>query len=208
MDDAAQVRVALRQASVGHLVTHGAGDGRAFTSTPLPFVIDDDLGVVRAHVARANPHWRLIDGAAALLIVTSADAYISPRWYQSKAEHGRVVPTWNYEVVHVHGRVAVHHDTDWKRAMVGDLTDHHEAHLPAGDGSDAWEVADAPAEFIDAQLKSIVGIELTVLAVDAKQKLSQNKPEGDRAGAAAGLAGTGRPADAEVADRMRRASER
>ena len=100
------------------------------------------------------------------------------------------MPTWNYEVVHVHGRVAVHHDTDWKRAMVGDLTDHHEAHLPAGDGSDAWEVAD-PAEFIDAQLKSIVGIELTVLAVDAKQKLSQNKPEGDRAGAAAGLAGTG-----------------
>jgi transcriptional regulator len=205
IEDRTDVLAALRRASFGHLVTHAVpgGAGRVFASTPLPFVVDDEIAVVRAHVARANPHWRGIDGVEALLVVAPADAYVSPRWYPSKAEHGKVVPTWNYEVVHLHGTVAIHDDADWKRAMVDDLTDHNEALVPAGAGALPWQVSDAPDDFIDAQLKAIVGVEITVTGIDAKQKLSQNRPEADRAGAAAGLAATGRPGDSVVAARMR-----
>ncbi len=179
----------LRSAGFGHLVSYGASatDEPALNATALPFIIDDDLTVVRAHFARANDHWRSADGAEALMIVPGNDAYISPNWYPSKAEHHRVVPTWNYEVVHVHGTVHVRDDATWKLQLVSDLTDHNEL-LVEGDGTpDPWQVADAPSDFIEKQLKAIVGVELTVTGIQAKQKLSQNKPEADQRGAASGL---------------------
>lgn len=204
MEASSDILAALRQISFGHLVTH-TGDvvpGIAFMSTPLPFVIDDELSSVRAHFARANHHWRQIDHTDALLIVAHADAYISPRWYPSKAEHGKVVPTWNYEVIHLHGSAEIHDEAEWKLELVNDLTDHNEALVGVSDGGVPWEVSDAPSDFIDAQLKAIVGVELTVTSIDGKRKLSQNKPEHDRSGATEGLARTGRPGDAAVGSLM------
>lgn len=199
---------ALRRVSFGHLVTVDAGGAGVPTSTPLPFVVDDDLSELRAHVARANPHWRHIDGVAALMIVTGPDAYVSPRWYPSKADHGKVVPTWNYEVVHVHGTVEVIDDAAWLRSMVSDLTDHHEAGVddPADDRT--WEVADAPPSFIDAQLRAIVGVRLEITSVVAKQKLSQNRTPADRAGVEAGLARSSQAGAQETAAAMRAAAMR
>lgn len=195
----------LRRTAFGHLVTHGdeLATEAGLTATALPFVVDDELSSVRAHVARANRQWRSIDGGDALLIVASADAYISPRWYASRDEHGRVVPTWNYELVHVRGTVEIHHAAAWKRAVVTDLTRHNERRVSGFDRSRAWEVADAPAEFIDAQLGAIVGVELHVTSTEAKRKLSQNRPAADRAGAAEGLVGSDRRRDLDTADLMR-----
>ncbi|MGH1503825.1 MAG: FMN-binding negative transcriptional regulator [Acidimicrobiales bacterium] len=192
---------ALRRVAFGHLVTIDPGGSGAPTSTPLPFVVDDDLSELRAHIARGNPHWRQLGGLSALMIVTGPDAYVSPRWYPSKAEHGKVVPTWNYEVVHVHGTVEVIEDADWLRSMVSDLTDHHEARIDDPADSRVWEVTDAPTSFIDAQLRAIVGVRLEITSVVAKRKLSQNRPPADRAGVRAGLArseGAGARATAEA----------
>ncbi len=190
--DDAVILPLVRDSGFGHLVCL-SGDG--LVSTPVPFVIDDDLRSVRAHVARANPIWRSAP-CPVLLIVAVANAYISPGWYPSKAEHGKVVPTWNYEVVHLHGQLVVHDDPDWLRAQLGALTDHNEAELPA-----PWAVDDAPADFVAKQAKAIVGLELVVERVEAKRKLSQNRSDADHDGAVAGLrlqSPEGRP----VADAM------
>lgn len=194
----------LRSAGFGHLVTHSSSttNGPSLEATALPFLIDDDLTVVRAHVARANDHWRSADGASALLIVPGNDAYISPNWYPSKAEHHRVVPTWNYEVVHLHGTVCVHDDDTWKLQLVSDLTDHNESQVEGDDGAAPWRVTDAPAEFIDRQLRAIVGVELIVTEIEAKQKLSQNKAEGDRRGAADMLGSSARGDNVRIAAAM------
>jgi transcriptional regulator len=190
------------EASFGHLVTFGP-DG--FASTGLPFVVDRDggpCGRLRGHLARANPHWRTIDDAPTLVIVPLADGYVSPAWYPSKTEHGRVVPTWNYELVHVHGTVRVHDDPEWVRTLVTDLTDRHES---ARSGPpEPWRVTDAPADNNDGQLRAIVGVEVEISSIEAKRKLSQNRPEGDHTGVATALAGSDRPGDHEVADAMRR----
>ena len=131
------------------------GTGRhGFESTALPFVVDDELTELRAHLARANRHWEQLDGQVALMIVAGPDAYISPRWYPSKAQHGRVVPTWNYEVIHLHGTVEINDDPSWKRALVTDLTDHNELQVGDRERSETWSVSDAPDDFIDAQLKA------------------------------------------------------
>ncbi len=181
-----------RSAGFGHLMVAGA-DG--LLSTPVPFLIDDDATVVRAHLARPNP----VIGALpsdALLVVPISDAYVSPTWYPSKAEHGKVVPTWNYEVVHLHGRL-VAHDAAWTLELVRDLTDHHEAGMPA-----PWSVDDAPDVFIAGLLPAIVGVSLEVTRVDTKRKLSQNKSSGDIDGVVAGLRSGERRGAAEVADAM------
>lgn len=181
-----------RSAGFGHLTVAGADGPR---STPLPFLIDDDATLVRAHLARPNPALASAP-AEALLVVPVSDAYVSPGWYPSKAEHGKVVPTWNYEVVHLHGRL-VTHDRAWTLQLVRDLTDHHEADMPT-----PWSVDDAPDAYIDGLLKAIVGISLEVTRVEAKRKLSQNKRADDLDGAISGLRSEDRRGAREVADAM------
>jgi transcriptional regulator len=183
----------VRAAGFGHLVVL-ADDGIA--STPLPFVVDDDLTSVRAHLARPNAIWRAAP-CDALLIVPVTDAYISPGWYPSKAEHGKVVPTWNYEVVHLRGRLVVHDDAAWVGRQIRDLTDRNEAPL-----ANPWSVDDAPDGFIEQMQRGIVGVELQVTAIDAKRKLSQNRAPADLAGAVDGLRGRGDGRSGAVADAM------
>ncbi len=167
---------------VGQLVTVGP-DGAPDASL-LPVLWDGDELIV--HLARANEHWRRIaSGSPGLVVVTGPDTYITPRWYASKREHGRVVPTWNYSAVHLRGPVTVHDDPEWLREAVTRLTDHHEARTADGE---AWGVDDAPARFVDGQLKAIVGVSMAVTDVDAKAKLSQNRSDADQAGVVDGLA--------------------
>lgn len=200
VDDPATVLELLRAIGVGHLVSHGLEDG--FDATVAPFLIDDDLTIVRAHVARANPQWRSLDGARGMLLVPGADAYVSPSWYPSKANDPRVVPTWNYEVIHLHGTFRIHDDAQFVEHVVRELTGRHEEARGRWDATPAWSVDDAPAAFIDRQLRAIVGIELAVTRVDAKQKLSQNRSTDDRLAVRTALTGSARPTDRRVAEAM------
>jgi transcriptional regulator len=165
-------------------------------ATLLPVLWSDDRLVF--HMARANRHWRAIrPGSAALAVISGAEAYVSPAWYPSKSEHGRVVPTWNYSAVHVTGRAEVHDDADWLREAVTRLTDTHEQSR-----DEPWAVDDAPDRYIDKQLHAIVGIELVIERVEAKAKLSQNKDDADFGGVISGLRREGAGRDRLVADAM------
>ncbi len=195
VNDSEAVRTVLREVGFGHLVTQGT-EVAGLNSTPLPFLIDDELTTVRAHFARANAHWKNIDGAEALLIVPCTDAYISPRWYPSKSTDGKVVPTWNYEVVHLHGTITIHDDPTWMLDMLHALTTQNEQQIT--DDTEAWTIDDAPTDYIASRIKAIVGVSIAVTAIDAKRKLNQNKPDGDLQGSAAGLAGSMRRKDQEV----------
>lgn len=190
-DFAAAVEM-VRAARFGHLTVAGPS---GLVSTPMPLLVDDDGAMVRGHLAKSNPVLAAAP-ADAMLIVPGGDAYVSPGWYPSKAEHGRVVPTWNYEVVHLHGHL-VTHDPDWTLQLVRDLTEHHEATMPQ-----PWSVDDAPDDFIVGMLKAIVGVSLQVTKIEAKRKLSQNRPAIDLDGAVAGLRATGRAGDVAMADAM------
>lgn len=183
----------VRSVGFGHLVVV---ENSGLQSTPMPFLIDDDANVVRGHLARPNP---ILEAAPcdALFVIPVSDAYISPGWYPSKAEHGKVVPTWNYEVVHLHGRLVVH-DEAWTERMVRDLTDHHEAGMRS-----PWSVDDAPADHITGLLRAIVGVSLEVTRVVAKRKLSQNKSVEDLDGAVDGLIAADQPGGQQVAEAMR-----
>jgi len=149
-------------------------------ATPLPMLYqpaEDGSGSLIGHLARNNPHWRAAGSTAeSLAIVRGPDAYISPSWYPSKAEHGRVVPTWNYLTLHVYGRLVAHESADWLRELVTRLTAVHEATV----GS-SWQPSDAPAGYVDGQLRAIVGVELRISRIEAKAKLSQNRPAADQA---------------------------
>jgi transcriptional regulator len=194
VDDEPEIRRMVAGVGSAQLVTVGSG-GEPL-ATLLPIIWEGDT--VIAHMARANPHWQQIEeGARALLIVTGPQAYISPSWYAAKAEHGRVVPTWNYSAVHLAGWAQIHEDMDWLRASVDDLVERHEA-----DRAAPWRTADAPAKFVRGQLRAIVGIEVSVERVDAKAKLSQNRSSADRVGVARGLAGEDSPGAAAVAQAM------
>jgi transcriptional regulator len=173
-------------------------------ATFLPVLYDPVAGSLLGHVARNNPHWRATGGQS-LAIVRGPDAYVSPRFYASKAEHGRVVPTWNYITAHVYGRLVAHDDVEWLRALVTRLTERHEGAV-GGDisGDEPWAVTDAPAGYIAGQLRAIVGVELVIDRIEAKSKLSQNRSEADRSGVVAGLS-TGDCAGQAVASAMRRA---
>jgi len=178
------VRPFVATVATAQLVTVGA-DGLP-DATFLPVLWEGDRLV--GHLARANAHWRrVVDGSPALAIVTGPDTYVSPSWYATKAEHGKVVPTWNYSVVHLRGSVVVHDDPAWVRGLVTRLTDHHEQPR-----EEPWAVSDAPDDYIAKNLRPIVGVELVVSGVEAKAKLSQNRSEEDRAGVARGLAADGR----------------
>jgi len=191
--DAAWIGAFVDAAATATLVTF---DGTKPVATLLPVIWDRPADLLAAdegaapafgrllgHIALANDQWQTAaPGADGLAIVTGPDAYISPAWYESKARHGRVVPTWNYEAVHLTGPVAFHPDPQWLRGLVTRLTERHEAGR-----EHPWSVSDAPGEYIDGQLRAIVGVELTVRSVEAKRKLSQNRSELDRAGVVAGL---------------------
>jgi len=169
----------------------------AIVADHIPFLFDAKANALRAHVARANSLWRDLDPASeALAIFTGLDHYVTPSWYATKRETGKVVPTWNYEAVHVYGRLRAIEDPNWLRALLGDLTARHEASR-----AEPWTLEDAPADFIDAQLKGIVGIELAISRIEAKRKLSQNRNAADRAGVIAGLKAEGD----EAAERMAKA---
>ncbi|MDE3134762.1 MAG: FMN-binding negative transcriptional regulator [Acidobacteriota bacterium] len=158
-----------------------------------------ELGSLLGHVARKNDHWRLQPNGESLVIVHGPDAYISPGWYASKREHGRVVPTWNYLTAHIHGELLVHDDPRWLEALVRRLTSRHEAAQPQ-----PWSVDDAPRDYVDAQLKAIVGLELRITRVQAKAKLGQNRPTADIDGTIAGLRAGGDQELAAATDRSRR----
>jgi transcriptional regulator len=176
------------------LAGHGAADlvtstSQGLLATMLPFLFDPDAGehgALLGHVARNNPQWREPATGEALVIVRGPDAYVSPSWYASKAEHGRVVPTWNYVTAHVYGRLVVHDDVQWLEALVRRLTERHEAAMPH-----PWSVDDAPPAYVAGQLRAIVGVELQITRIEAKAKLSQNRPAADVDGVVAGLAALG-----------------
>jgi transcriptional regulator len=192
--DDEQVAVVLRAGGLAHLVTPTA-DG--LIATPLPLLYDEAGQRLLGHVARNNPHWQTAATGESLAIFAGVQAYVSPSYYPSKIEHGRTVPTWNYEVVHVHGRLVVHDDVDWLRAHVTALTDSREADRP-----NRWEVTDAPEPYVAGQLRAIVGVELQIARVEGKSKLSQNRSAADQAGVIAGLAASPRADERAVADVM------
>ena len=186
---------------LGALVVTGPN---GLDASHLPFLIDDMEGERRllAHVARANPLWEEVaDGAEALVIFRADDAYISPNWYPSKHEFHRQVPTWNYRVVHVHGRIHIRDDERFVRGVVARLTRKHEH---AAGSPKPWKMSDSPREFTDQMVANIVGIEITVDRMVGKCKLSQNKEERDRLGAADALDGRG---EVGIASAMRRTLE-
>ncbi len=191
------------------LVHHGAADlitmtDQGLLATLLPFVFAPEAGphgALLGHVARNNDQWRVPARGESLVIVRGADAYISPGWYQSKAEHGRVVPTWNYITAHVYGQLVVHDDPVWVENLVRRLTAKHEAAR-----AEPWSVDDAPEKFVAGQLRAIVGLELAITRIEAKAKLSQNRPEADVVGVVAGLRERGdeqSARDVEAANRER-----
>lgn len=166
-------------------------------ATPLPLLFDEregEWGTLYGHLARANPHWRHPPIGHGLAIFSGPDAYVSPSWYPSKREGGRVVPTWNYVTVHASGPVEFFDDPARLLEVVERLTDRHERGQPH-----PWKVEDAPAEFLRAQLRAVVGLRMPVAKLEGKRKLSQNRPAADRAAVAAALAASDREADRQVA---------
>ncbi len=177
----------VREHPLGMLVTHGP-DG--LDANHIPFEYDPargEHGTLTAHVARANPVWQQCAGGADVLVVfRGVQGYISPSWYPSKHEAHRQVPTWNYEVVHAHGRLTVRDDEKFVRGVVARLTRTHEAAEPQ-----PWKMGDAPPDYLDAMLQAIVGLEIAVTRWEGKAKLSQNKEARDRQGAVEALQACG-----------------
>ncbi|KQQ82731.1 FMN-binding negative transcriptional regulator [Pseudarthrobacter sp. SL88] len=191
------VRHLLATPGAGNLITMTDG---GLLATLLPFVYEPNVGehgALHAHVARNNPQASAAVAGEALAIIQGPDAYISPSWYASKAEHGRVVPTWNYSTAHVYGQLVVHDDAGWLARHVRRLTDRHE-----GEREHPWSVGDAPEKFIAGQLRAIVGIELLITRIEAKEKLSQNRSAADAAGVVAGLRSSGQEASAAAVERV------
>lgn len=186
VDDRGIALEILDAAAFVHLVSVGSS---GFDVTGLPMIFDEATDRLFGHVARANRHWRELDEKPVVVIAVASDAYISPSWYRSKLDDGgRVVPTWNYEAVHVHGEARIHDDPDWTSAMVEALTDKHESRRT--DGADRWAVSDAPHEFVEQQLRAIVGVSVSIDRIEAKQKLGANRSVLDQAGVVEGLTGT------------------
>ena len=171
------------------LVTMGPG---GLESTIVPLIFDPapgELGTLVGHVARGNPIVRHVLAGEALVVVTGAAGYITPSWYASKAEDGKVVPTWDYVTVQAAGPLTVHDDPAWVLNVVTRLTERHEASFGT-----PWAVSDAPEEYVAAMLRGIVGIEIPITRLAGKAKLSQNRPSADQDGVLAGLQALGGPA--------------
>src|SRR6201986_1464335 len=188
--DAAAVRARLARHGAAALIPPPKP---GLPPTMLPFAYEPaagEHGALLGHVARNNDQWRKPALGESLAIIRGPDAYVSPSWYAAKAEHGRVVPTWNYVAAHVYGRLVVHDDPAWVEDVVRRLTAKHEAARLAVPGqAPEWAVDDAPRKFIEGQLRAIVGLELQITRIEAKAKLSQNRPVTDIPGVIAGLAG-------------------
>jgi transcriptional regulator len=193
-DDRDSIVATIRAARLANFVT-GTDDG--VLATPLPLYLDEnegEHGVLYGHLAKANPQWRTPATGEGLAIFMGPDAYITPSWYVTKQETGKVVPTWNYVAVHAYGPVEFFDDPGRLLEVVTRLTAIHE-----GERQSPWAVSDAPADFIQAQLRGIVGIRMPITRLEGKRKMSQNRPAGDRANVAAGLADSSRPAEREAA---------
>lgn len=191
--DALIARLAHRWAGV--LITVDV-DGTP-VGTHMPLLWDAERKIATGHIARANPQWKQGEGRG-LIVLSGPEAYVTPNWYPSKAEHGKAVPTWNYEAVHLSGRVEWFDDAARLEGVVRDLSAFHEAEHPK-----PWSIADAPRAYIDALLRGIVGVAMHVDRIDAKRKLSQNKSEADFNGVVGGLAASEDAMAREVADLMR-----
>ena len=181
----------LRTHPLGLLVTHNsAHDANGLQADAIPFMLDTErgeFGTLVAHVARANPLWREArTNVESLVVFQGSQAYVSPAWYPSKQDTGKVVPTWNYVMVEARGRLRVIDDAAWVHALVTRLTDHHEAARTDAPRT-PWKVTDAPDDYIASMQRAIVGIEIELTALNGKWKVSQNRSTADRAGVAAGL---------------------
>jgi transcriptional regulator len=180
-----------------------ANTANGLTANHIPILLDpkdDGINLLMGHIARANTLWNEVsDGAEILVIFQGSEHYISPQWYPSKQEHGKVVPTWNYGVVHVSGTINWVHDPAWLRAHVAMLTDAHESAFPT-----PWRVADAPPDYIANMLKGIVGLQIQVRSVTCKLKASQNRSVTDRTGVVSGLEAQGGDSALEMARLVQR----
>jgi transcriptional regulator len=186
---------------LGALITCGEG---GLDANHLPFEFDGEQGahgVLRAHVARNNPLWQEVkDGDEVLVIFRAAEGYISPSWYPGKQVHHKQVPTWNYAVVHAHGRILVRDDARFVRRLLANLTRHHEAGEPT-----PWKMADAPRDYLETMVQAVVGIEIEVERLVGKFKLGQNKEAADRQGAIDALQAKGQ---IDLAEAMQRRTSR
>ncbi len=183
-EDRLEIQHALIEAHpLGLLITHGK---TGLLANPIPFVIDSaasTLGTLSAHLSRANPQWRDFDPEQeALVVFQGVETYITPSWYETKRETGKVVPTWNYAMVQAHGRMRTIDDPEWLLRQITAMTDAQEATR-----AEPWAVSDAPDSFVAAQLKGIVGVEIEITRIEGKWKVSQNRPEADRKGVSDGL---------------------
>jgi transcriptional regulator len=206
--DDESVRALLRRHGAVDLVT-STPDGLRATMLPMIYVEPDgsaetgELGLLRGHFARKNDDWKQPAIGEAMAIIRGPDGYITPTWYETKREHGRVVPTWNYVTAHVYGDLTVHDDPAWVERNVRALTAKHEA-----ERDPAWGVDDAPAAYVEGQLKAIVGVELRISRIEAKFKLSQNRSNEDIAGVVEGLNEEGRAEMATAVDAAATAESR
>jgi transcriptional regulator len=195
VDDLSLMHALMRARPLVALVSGGA---EGLYATHLPTVLKDDgpYGVIEFHLARANPHWKyLAECNEALMIFQGPEGYITPNWYPSKAEHEKVVPTWNYAVVHVYGRPEVMQDPDWKRRHVAELTAQQERNE-----AEPWALTDAPETFIEGMLRGIIGFRLAITRLEGKWKMSQNRDIKDRDGVVGGLRKRGVGDDLEMAE--------
>lgn len=194
VEDMAEIYRTMREARSATLVT---ATEEGLIGTPVPMLLDETEGAngtLYAHVARSNPQWKLQPSCEAMAIFAGPEAYVTPSWYVTKQETHKVVPTWNYVAVHAYGAIEFFDDADRLLDIVRRLTDLHEQSQ-----KDRWAVADAPADFIQGQLKAIVGLRMPITRCDAKRKVSQNRNAADRAGVIDGLSRSDRPEDHIVA---------
>ncbi len=190
----------IRKIKFGTLITTSGTS--QILSSHIPIMLDSergDRGTLFGHIARGNPQWRETKaGSEALAVFLGPDAYITPRWYQTKKKDSKVVPTWNYVAIHTRGPIRFFEDSASLKEAVTKLTDYHESMA-----DDRWEVEDAPPDYIEDQLKAIVGFEIPISTIEGKWKLSQNHPDTDRAGVVSGLDERDFARDREVAEEMR-----
>ncbi|TBU77403.1 FMN-binding negative transcriptional regulator [Phytopseudomonas daroniae] len=197
-NDLAALHREIADCRLATLISHGENGLQA---SHLPLLLrpeEGPYGTLYGHLARANPHWRVLaEGGEALVIFNSADAYVSPSWYPAKAEHGKVVPTWNYIAVHAYGRAEVFDDAERLLSLLDELTARHETPRPQ-----PWAPGDAPQDYIAGMLRAIVGFALPIERLEGKWKLGQNRSEADRQGVHDGLSASGDHRDRALAQRM------